>query len=322
MSSAFAARVVAASTMVLASACVASRPTGQPPAPPEVAEPAAAGAASASAAGYGVIAYREVGPAAAVFVLEHASCRVPPTLPAGRDVLLERDVARCRVRAWRGPVTLELRDVSGRWHAIEPTPLADREGRLELRYAELDRQLARAGADGLDRHVALRVGRGGWAGTYDLARLRRLQADLHAQWVERGRGAPGLFAVRHPDHPRAAVVGELAIEARLARQESDFAAVLRGELAPAAFLDRHVWSPLRVRVAAMQGAASKEWGGAARPSPPSGEASVSSPTQSPSGDSSEPPSASASSSDEADASSSPSAGRGRRGGGDSGGDGP
>ncbi len=287
--------------MLLASACVVSRPATPPPARPESAEPVAAGASTVPAAGFGVIAYREVGPAAAVFVLEHASCRVAPSLPTGRDVLLERDVSRCRVRAWRGPVTLELRDASGAWHALEPAPVADREGRLELRYAELDRQLARAGAAGLDQHDAMRVGRGGWAGTYDLARLRRLQGDLHAQWVERGRGAPGLFAVRHPDHPRAAAVGELAVEARLARQESDFAAVMRGELAPAAFLDRHVWSPLRVRVAAMQAAASGV-------QPPSSGSE---------------PSGSEPSSGDADASSSsPSTGRGRRGGGESGGDGP
>ena len=51
----------------------------------------------------------------------------------------------------------------------------------------------------------------------------------------------------------ARAMGELAVEARLARQEQDFAAIERGELLPSAFLDRHVWSPLRVRVAAMLG---------------------------------------------------------------------
>ncbi|MBC8073520.1 MAG: hypothetical protein IAG13_34685, partial [Deltaproteobacteria bacterium] len=52
---------------------------------------------------------------------------------------------------------------------------------------------------------------------------------------------------RHGAHPRAAHALELAALARIARQEQDFAAVTRGELAAASFLDRYVWSPLRHR---------------------------------------------------------------------------
>jgi hypothetical protein len=242
---------------VLATACAASRDAtaqrSRAPVEPANAgivppEPVAVGDVPGRA-GWGVVAYREIGPARAHFVLEHAQCRRPP-MPRG-DVLDQAAVAPCHVRAWTGPVTVELREPGGRWIALEVVPTSDRDGRLDLDYADLDRWSLEHGHRELDAYAALRIGRGGWAGTYSLDRLRALQADLHARWVTGGRGAPGLFALRHPEHPRAAAATELAVEARLARQEADFAAVLRGELSPAAFLDRHAWSPLRVRVAAM-----------------------------------------------------------------------
>jgi hypothetical protein len=202
---------------------------------------------------FGVVLHREIGLGDASFVLAVArACREPPRPPAPRDVVLEVDAeaARCRVAPYHGPVAISLRRRDGHWwnDALElPT---DEEGRLRTRFAELDRALAGEGAR-LDDFTAMRVGTDGWAGTYDLVRLRSVQADVHAQWVEHGRGSPGLFAVRHADHPRADHALELALEARLARQEQDFAAVQRDELGAAAFLDRHVWSPLRHRVGAL-----------------------------------------------------------------------
>lgn len=202
--------------------------------------------------GWGVIAYRRVGVTAARFTLESARrCKRVPE-PVGRDVVLDADAQRvgCRLRPWHGQVSLALRDASGQWIDLPPMR-SDRDGQLELRFADLDDALRVSDAGRLGDYVALRVGRGGWAGTYDLERLRGVQADVHAWWIGRGRGVPALFTVLHPSHPRARAIGELAVEARLARQEQDFAAIERGELLPSEFLDRHVWSPLRVRVAAM-----------------------------------------------------------------------
>jgi hypothetical protein len=212
-----------------------------------------AGPRDVRGARFGVVLHREIGLSEAKFVLAVAgSCRAAPRPAAPRDVLLEIDAEaqRCRVRPYRGAVTVSLRRTDGRWLADAIMLATDREGRLRTRFADLDGVLAQRGEQ-LDDFTALRFGRDGWAGTYDLTRLRAVQADLHAQWIEHGRGAPALFALRHAEHPHAGRALELAVEARLARQEQDFAAVLRGELAAAAFLDRHVWSPLRHRVTAM-----------------------------------------------------------------------
>jgi len=201
----------------------------------------------------GVVAYREVRSTGATFTLEAArGCKRAPRPSGGRDVILDADAerVRCRLRPWRGPVGLALRDAHGVWTELAPLH-ADREGRLQVRFADLDAGLRRTGDGTLGDRTALRVGRDGWAGTYDLARLREVQADLHASWIGRGRGVPALFGVLHPGHDRARAIAELAVEARLARQELDFAAVGRGELTPEAFLDRHVWSPLRLRVMMM-----------------------------------------------------------------------
>lgn len=234
----------------LTSACGPSRPPAIAPA----LEPEAAPAEPARV-GWGVVAFREIGATAATFTLETGrGCKEVPAPTAGRDVLLDSDAERirCRLRPWHGRVSLAVRDPSGGWTELPPA-WSDREGRLRVRYADLEQQLRTATGRPLSEYAALRVGRGGWAGTYDLGRLRELQAELHAAWIRRGRGVPALFAALHPAHVRAESIAELAVEARLARQERDFAAVKRGELAPQAFLDRHVWSPLRVRVAAMLG---------------------------------------------------------------------
>lgn len=242
------------SAPALAVACVVSRPqhaavgtAAVSPADPQaaVAEP--------PRVGWGVVAYREVGVTGASFTLETARrCDRMPERSARRDVILDTDAERagCTLRSWHGRVSLSVRDLGGSWTELAPMS-TDREGRLRVRFAEVERGLESVGGPSLAEFSALRVGRGGWAGTYDLQRLRDLQADVHATWIPKGWGVPALFTVLHPSHPRARVIADLAVEARLARQEQDFAAIERGELEPAAFLDRHVWSPLRVRVAAL-----------------------------------------------------------------------
>lgn len=208
-----------------------------------------------SAHRWGAVGHREVHLGRASFTLLAARhCKEIPRPTAPRDVVLDVDAqrARCRLAPWHGPVGLEV-ERDGQWSALTPAH-SDRHGRLELRFAELDREVRDAGAGGLGEFTRLRVGRGGWAGTYDLVRLRALQADVHAAWVKRGRGVPGLFVALHPEHARAEDIADLALESRLARQERDFEAIEHGELTPEAFLDRHVWSPLRVRVAALLGA--------------------------------------------------------------------
>jgi hypothetical protein len=239
-------------------ACAASRDderrgTTEPRAATSADDVAALSWGDRGRASYGVVIHREIGLVGASFVLAEArSCRDVPRPAARRDVLLDvdADASRCRLRPYHGSVALSLQRADGRWWNDVIELVTDEDGRVGMRFAELDRMLAQEGAQ-LDDFTALRVGRDGWAGTYDLARLRGVQADLHAQWVARGRGAPGLFAVRYVDHPRTDRALELALEARLARQDDDFAAVQRGELGPAAFLDRHVWSPLRHRVGEM-----------------------------------------------------------------------
>lgn len=217
---------------------------------------------AAAAHRWGAVGHRKVHLGHASFTLLAArSCKDVPRPVAPRDVVLDVDAerARCRLSPWHGPVALEV-ERDGQWWDLPPAR-SDRHGRLELRFADLDRALRASGAAGLGEFARLRVGRGGWAGTYDLVRLRELQADVHAGWVERGRGVPGLFVALHPQHARADDIADLALESRLARQERDFEAIEHGELTPEAFLDRHVWSPLRVRVAALLGVGARRTDG-------------------------------------------------------------
>jgi hypothetical protein len=170
----------------------------------------------------------------------------------GRDRVGEAEAERagCRVVPYRGRVTITAITGDGR-RAPGPALVTARDGELEIDLAALDEELRAGGGRGLDGYARLELGRGGWAGGIDLAVLRRFRADYHLAWVRAGRGAPGLHSVLHPDHARSDVVRSLALEAQLARQQRDFAALGRGELTPAAFLDRHVWSPLRRAVEEM-----------------------------------------------------------------------
>lgn len=152
---------------------------------------------------------------------------------------------RCRVRPYRGPITLTV-VADDRTVSLDRLDLrSDRDGYFELTFADVDAALRGAGAGGLDDYTRLELGAGGWAGAIELGRWRALLAEYHYRWVERGRGSPALFVHRHGDRSRGRDASALALEARLARQAHDLALVEEGQLTPRAFIDRHVWSPFR-----------------------------------------------------------------------------
>lgn len=154
------------------------------------------------------------------------------------------DGAGCRLYPYRG--SLPVFAVRGSEPPVQVLTLeTELDGSVTLPFARVDAWLRAQGEGSLDGYQRLDLGRGAWAGSVDLVRLRQFLADWHFRWVSRGRGSPGLFAVRHPDHEQAAVAGEWAVESRIQRQERDHKRVEAGELSPAAFLERHVWSPFR-----------------------------------------------------------------------------
>ncbi len=247
-------RTVAVAGFVLAAvaavgACGLSRSQQTPPRAPAPAadEPHGPHFLGAPRGPWGAVVFREIHLAGARFVLARASlCRTTPRADRDRDVLLAHNVerARCRVRPYHGDIALWFTDAHGERH-LGPTLATDRSGELRIEYAELDRELQRARLPALDDMVALELGRSGWAGRYDLRRLRGVLANYYFRWVQTGRATPQLFAARHPDHPNAPDATAFAVEEDLARQESDFRRVQRGELPADAFLERYVWSPLR-----------------------------------------------------------------------------
>jgi hypothetical protein len=200
---------------------------------------------------FGFVEQREVDLASLRMVLGEARrCRQWPLRSPSRDVLRRTDVAAagCRLRRYQGEVPVVLVDREGRRREPLPPMRTDRDGRMELRFAELDHALRVLGEGTLDGYTRIELGNDGWAGHVDLEQLLRFRADWHLSWLLRGRGAAGLFAVRHPDHPGADDARTLAAEALLERQARDYERVEAGELSPRAFLDRHPRSPYGRRV--------------------------------------------------------------------------
>lgn len=200
---------------------------------------------------FGFVEQREVNLASLKLVLGEARrCRQWPLRSPERDVLRRTDVAAagCRLRRWQGEVPVVLIDHEGRRHEPLPAMRTDRDGRMELRFAELDHALRVLGEGTLDGYARIELGHDGWAGHVDLEQLLRFRADWHLTWLLRGRGTAGLFAVGHPDHPGADDARTLAAEALLERQARDYERVEAGELSPRAFLDRHPRSPYGRRV--------------------------------------------------------------------------
>ncbi len=172
-------------------------------------------------------------------------CRQWPLRQPERDVLRRTDVdaAGCRLGRYEGPVSLVFIDHQGRPHRPLGPVHTDREGRVTLSFAVLDRSLRALDAGSLDDYARIELGDAAWAGHVDLEQLLRFRADWHLTWVSQGRGTPGLFAVRHPEHPGAGEARTMAAEAQLARQLRDYERVRAGELPARAFFDRHVRSP-------------------------------------------------------------------------------
>lgn len=168
-----------------------------------------------------------------------------PALDAGAAF-----AAGCRVRRYHGPLAIAVVDPEGRERSLLAAR-TDADGRVEISLADLDARLRAGGRPGLSSHAELVLGDQGWAGRIDLKQLRAQLADWHLEWIKRGRGSPALFSALHPEHPGAAAMRTLALEATVQRHEADVRAVERGELSPRAFLERHAWSPFRSLVRAM-----------------------------------------------------------------------
>lgn len=180
-------------------------------------------------------------------VSEARGCKRWPLRLPGRAVLglYEAKAGECWVRRYTGPVTLTGVLPDGRRTAGVHVARADSDGRIELDLLQVDASLRRRGQPGLDAYVRLEIGRDAWAGAVDLVAMRARLADHHAAWVLRGRGVPALMVVRHPEHASADRIRALALEASLRRQEADYRAVKRGELAPRRFRERYPVSPYR-----------------------------------------------------------------------------
>jgi hypothetical protein len=204
---------------------------------------------------FGYVERREVELAVVELVLGEARrCHRWPLRSRPRAVLEPADVgaAECKGRRYVGAVAVALVDAAGRREPLPPLR-TDEDGRLRVAITALDEAARFAGLEGIDGFDRVELGHDGWAGTIDLRRLRGFVADWHLRWVEAGRGAPGLFAVRHPRHPGAAQAQGLALEARVARQRVDFQAVQAGRMTPHHFLQRHAWSPYRADVERLAG---------------------------------------------------------------------
>lgn len=202
---------------------------------------------------FGYVERRDVELWAVQLVLGEAMrCRQWPLRSSGRAVLDPRDIegAGCRGRRYAGPVEVALVGDDGR-RAPLPALRSDADGRLRVVVSELEAAARSGGFGGLDRWRWVELGRGGWAGRIDLTRLQGFVTDWHLRWVKAGRGTPGLFAVAHPHHPGADDARALAVEAQVARQREDYAAVRAGRLSPRRFLARHPWSPFRREVEAL-----------------------------------------------------------------------
>lgn len=203
--------------------------------------------------GFGLVERAKVGLAEVSLLLSEArGCKRWPLRLPNREALglFEAKAAGCWIRRYTGPLTITgvLPDGS----QVPALTLQVIEGHFELDLARLVVSLDRRGLPDLDAFVRLELGSKAWAGSVDLVAQRERLAEAHAAAVQRGRGVPALFGVRHPAHPDADSARTLALTTTLRRQEADLRAVQRGELTPRRFLERHAWSPYRQIVGAME----------------------------------------------------------------------
>ena len=211
---------------------------------------------SRSRAGFGVVERSRIELAhIALVVSEARGCRQWPLRGVNRPVLGPSDVrgAGCWIRRYSGELELAGVTADGRRLPRIHVVAVDDEGRVDVDLGRLAVSLDRRGEVQLDALVRLEFGADGWAGSIDLVAVRAQLADWHGTAVQQGRGVPALMLVRHPEHSSVVRVRGLALAATVHRQEDDFHAVQRGELAPYRFLERHAWSPYRHLVTALVG---------------------------------------------------------------------
>jgi len=193
---------------------------------------------------FGLVDRRQESLAQVTVLLSTArNCRRWLLRDGGRESLIPADARRekCSVQRFRGALSVYVIDAKGtRLRALEVAEAKD--GRYVVRYSEIDAALRLRGKAPLERWSHVELGETGWAGTVDLREIRRESAERHRGWVERGRGVPALFVIRHPEHRDADEVRLLAEEARFLRQSEDYEAVLAGEMTPQRFLTRYLVS--------------------------------------------------------------------------------
>ena len=165
---------------------------------------------------FGYVASRDVDLRGLRIVVGRAvACRTWPLRETEASVLRKPDIdaAGCRTRRIKQAVPLTvIREDGERFEAVT-TVEPDGGGRIVVSYGALDLELRAAGLGTLYDFARIEVGQGGWAGVVDLARLREFRANWHLRWIRAGRGAPGLFAARHAEHPGAELARKLQREA-------------------------------------------------------------------------------------------------------------
>lgn len=129
-------------------------------------------------------------------------CRKTGSRQQDRAVLTPAEIAswNCRVRRYRGPLSVDGVDSQGTSIPHIYTANANEDGKVTIYYADIDAALVRKGFSGLDALVSLHLGHQAWAGSISLADLRILRADAYYRWVKQGRGTLGLFLARYPKH--------------------------------------------------------------------------------------------------------------------------
>lgn len=161
---------------------------------------------------FGYVASRDVDLRGLRIVVGRAvGCRTWPLRETEASVLRKPDIdaAGCRTRRMKDAIPLTVvRDDGERFEAVT-TIEPDAGGRVVVSYGALDLELRAAGLGTLYDFATIEVGQGGWAGLVDLVRLREFRASWHLRWIRAGRGAPGLFAATHAEHPGADLAREL-----------------------------------------------------------------------------------------------------------------
>ncbi|HGG56689.1 MAG TPA: hypothetical protein ENK31_02705 [Nannocystis exedens] len=193
---------------------------------------------------FGIVERREESFAGVSVVLSSAKgCRRWLLREPGRRELSQISARRmqCSVRRLRGVLAVELVDREGeRVRVLEVEPTAD--DHYVVRYGEVDAALRYRGLRPLREWSRIDLGEGGWAGSIDLEVVRRQLREGHSRWIARGRGVPGLFVVKYPNHIDADEFRLRAQAERALREERDYQAVMRGEMTPRRFLDRYPFS--------------------------------------------------------------------------------